>query len=208
MSALPEPIQRMTEAEYLAFERASELRHEYFAGEILAISGASEAHNLISGSTFAALYGQLRGRPCKIYGSDMRVKAPATGLYTYPDLSVVCGEARFADNEFDTLLNPIAIIEVLSLSTEAYDRGRRFQHYRRIETLREYLLIAQDSPRIEHYLRRDDGAWLLTEAHGLDAALDLPAIGCALALADVYEQVTFAPGSAGDEDAKPPQPDG
>ncbi|MGQ9889013.1 MAG: Uma2 family endonuclease [Aggregatilineales bacterium] len=205
MSALSQSAQRMTEAEYLAFERASEFRHEYFAGAVFAMTGASEAHNLIAANVLVSLRNQLRGRSCRVYIADMRVKVAATGLYTYPDLSVVCGEARFADNKLDTLLNPAVIIEVLSPSTEAYDRGRKFQHYRQIETLREYLLIAQDSPRIERYLRRDDGAWLLTDAHGLDAALHLPAIGCALALAEVYEQVTFSPASPAGRDAKPPQ---
>ncbi len=208
MSALSQPAQRMTEAEYLAFERASELRHECFAGEVFAMTGASEAHNLIAADVLVSLRNQLRGRPCKVYIADMRVKVAATGLYTYPDLSVVCGEARFADNQFDMLLNPTVIIEVLSPSTEACDRGRKFQHYRQIETLRACLLIAQDSPRIERYLRHDDGAWLLTDAHGLDARLSLAAIGCALALADVYEQVTFGPASEHSADTKPPQPGG
>jgi Uma2 family endonuclease len=183
----------MTEAEYLAFERASEWKHEFWAGEIFAMTGASEAHNLICTSISFLLYGQLRGRPCKIYSGDMRVKIAATGLYTYPDISVVCGEARFSDDHRDTLINPTVIFEVLSPSTERYDRGRKFQHYRQLESLRAYVLIEQDSPRIEYYQRQADHTWLLADAHGLDARLELPVIGCTLALAEVYEQVTFAP---------------
>ncbi len=190
MSALPEIRQPITEAEYLAFERAAQTKHELLDGEVFAMSGASEAHNLISMNTGAALHTQLRGRSCKVYPSDMRVKTPDS-LYTYPDLSVVCGDSKFSDEEFDTLLNPTVLIEVLSPSTERYDRGRKFQAYRGIPTLREYLLIAQDSPHIEHYTRQPDDRWVLTEAVGMGATLSLAAIGCTLALTDVYEQVTF-----------------
>lgn len=198
MSALSQPQRFMTETEYLAFERASERRHEFCAGEIFAMTGASEAHNLIAANVLVSLRNQLRGRPCRVYIADMRLKVTATGLYTYPDISVVCGEARFADDAFDTLLNPTVIVEVLSPSTEAYDRGRKFQQYRQLETLREYLLIAQNSPRIERYARQGD-AWLLSDIFVPDAVLELPVIGCALALADVYEQVTFSAG--GDQPA-------
>lgn len=159
MSALQQTTQVMTEAEYLTFERASELKHEFLAGQVFAMTGASKAHNLISGSTYVTLYNQLRGRPCNLFPSDMRVKVTATGLHTYPDLSVVCGEAQFSDDEFDTLLNPTVIIEVLSPSTERYDRGKKFQHYRELPSLREYVLIAQDSLRVECYLRQESGSW-------------------------------------------------
>jgi Uma2 family endonuclease len=189
----------MTEAEYLAFERASELRHEFDGGRVRELSGSNAAHSLITGAACAALHSQLRGRSCKVYILNMRVKVAATGLYTYPDISVVCGEARLDDNVFDTLLNPTVIIEVLSPSTEAYDRGRKFQQYRHIASLREYVLIAQDSQRIEHYVRQGDTGWLLNDIHEPDAVFELPAIGCTLALADVYEQVTFSAG--GDQPA-------
>ena len=189
MSALPEI--RMTEAEYLAFERASETKHEFLDGEVFAMSGASEAHNLISINTAATLHTRLRGRSCKVYPSDMRIKTPG-GLYTYPDLSVVCGgDARFSENEFDTLLNPTVLIEILSPSTERYDRGRKFQAYRELDSLQEYVLIAQDSPHIERYLRQADHVWQFTEAIGLDAEIKLTSIECTLVLADIYEQVTF-----------------
>ena len=203
MAALPQQQPgKMTEAEYLEFERASELKHEYFDGEIFAMTGASEAHNLICMSAAFLLYGQLRGRPCKVYQSDMRVKVEATRLYTYPDIVVMCGEAQFADGEFDTLLNPVVIIEVLSPSTERYDRGKKFQHYREIASLREYVLISQESPHIERYLRQDGGGWLLSDAKGLEAAIELSSIGCRLALAEVYEQVTFV-----EEDDEPESAD-
>lgn len=182
---------RMTEAEYLAFERASDIRHEYLDGHVYAMTGASRAHNLISTYTAASLINQLRGRPCEVYASDMRVRVSATGLYTYPDVTVVCGNPQFADSALDTLLNPVLVIEVLSPSTESYDRGKKFQHYRQLESLREYVLISQDSPRIERFLRQDDGTWLLTDAAGLDASLELASVACTLALAEVYEKVTF-----------------
>lgn len=201
MSALPQRSAAMTETEYVEFERASEFRHEFVDGEIFAMTGASRAHNLICTSTSFALYGQLRGRPCEVYASDMRVKVEASGLYAYPDISVVCGKAQFVDDEFDTLVNPTILIEVLSPSTERYDRGRKFQHYRQLTSLREYVLIAQDSPRIERFLLKDNGKWELTDANGLDATIELVAIGCILALAEVYEKVTFT--EAGGE-SKPP----
>jgi Uma2 family endonuclease len=188
MSALPQ--QRWTPESYLVFERASEEKHEYFNGSIYAMTGASENHNLIMVSTSASLHNQLRKRPCRVYPSDMRVKTRSTVLYTYPDISVVCGDSQFEDDVFDTLLNPTVIIEVLSPSTERYDRGKKFQHYRTLESLQEYLLIAQDSVRIEHYVRRGE-QWLLTDAKHLDTVLTLPSIECKLALADVYEKVSF-----------------
>ncbi len=182
----------MTETEYLEFERANEHKHEYISGEVFAMSGASEAHSLICTSTSFTLYGQLRGRSCKVYPSDMRAKVKATGLYTYPDISIVCGEAQFTDDTFDTLINSTVLIEVLSPSTERYDRGQKFQHYREIASLREYILIAQDSPRIERFLCKDDGKWELSDSKGLAATIELPSIGCTLALAEVYEQVDFS----------------
>jgi len=185
--ALPKFI---TPEEYLRLERASQEKHEYFKGEIFAMTGATENHNIIAGSTFAALYSELRKKPCQIYPSDMRVRIPATGLYTYPDISVVCGTPEFEDDGLDTLLNPTVIIEVLSPSTEPYDRGKKFQHYRTIPTLKEYILIAQDSIRIEHFARRED-QWILTDAKSSDTVLALPSIECTLALSDVYEKVNF-----------------
>jgi len=180
-----------TEAAYLAFERSSEERHEYLDGHIYLMSGASANHNLVVGNAYAALHAQLRKRPCVIYPSDMRVKVRPSGLYTYPDISVVCGTPQFADDEHDTLLNPTLLIEVLSPSTESYDRGKKFQNYRMLDSLQEYVLIAQDSTRIERYTRQADDEWLLKDVSQVEAVLELPSIQCSLALADVYEKVTF-----------------
>lgn len=187
--ALPEKF--MTPEAYLEFERASEIKHEYFGGEVFAMTGASANHNTIVANVVASLHGQLRKRPCRVYPSDMRVKTRSSILYTYPDISVVCGAPQFEDAALDTLLNPIVIIEVLSPSTERYDRGRKFQHYRTLPSLQEYVLIAQDSYRIEHFARQPNDEWLFSDATELNASVELPSIQCQLALADVYENVTF-----------------
>ena len=184
-----QPKVLISEAEYLAQERAGEVRHEYYAGEVVAMVGASREHNLIAGGTYTSLYVQLRKRPCEVYMNDMRLMIGPLGKYTYPDITVVCGEPRFADDYIDNLLNPTVIIEVLSPSTEAYDRGEKFEHYRTIDSLREYLLIAQDRYHIDHFVRGDAGYWVLRDAAGLAASIALASIGCELALADVYEKV-------------------
>jgi Uma2 family endonuclease len=187
MVALTQESTRMTEAEYLAFERASETKHEYIDGHVYAMTGGSPAHNLITMYTAVSLANQLQGQPCAVYPSDMKIKANRD--YVYADVSVVCGDPQYQDK--DILLNPIVVVEVLSPTTEQYDRGRKFQQYRQLESLQEYLLIEQDKPRIEHYLRQADNTWLLADAVGLDASLELPSIGCTLKLADVYQKVTF-----------------
>jgi len=189
MSAIPHNNQ-WTEAEYLEMERASEIKHEYHQGEIYAMAGASEAHNLIALNTSASLHGQLRQSPCRTYQSDMRVKVSAASLYTYPDVTVVCDDPQFEDDGVDTLLNPTLIVEVLSPSTERYDRGKKFQQYRMLPPLQEYVLISQDAARIERYLRVNE-QWVLTDAVGLEAEIELESINCRLKLADVYERVEF-----------------
>jgi Uma2 family endonuclease len=189
MATQPEP--RLSPDEYLRAERGSPEKHEYFGGEIFAMGGASESHNVIVVNVVAELRQQLKGRPCKTYPSDLRVKVEATGLYTYPDVTVVCGNARFEDEHVDTLLNPTLIVEVLSPSTEAYDRGKKSEHYRRLDSLREYVLAWQDRCRIEHYVRQPEGHWLLSETTDLDAVVDLPSIGCRLALSEVYDKLVL-----------------
>lgn len=166
MSSLPKA--RFTPQQYLALERAAETKSEFFNGEIFAMAGASREHNLIATNVVRELSAQLKGRPCETYPGDMRVKVSETGLYTYPDVVVVCGEPRFEDEHGDTLLNPTLVVEVLSPSTEAYDRGEKSSHYRRLASLAEYVLIAQDRCHVERYARRPDGLWLLAEARGLD----------------------------------------
>lgn len=188
MSAEP-TRRRVTVEEYLHLERSSETRNEYLDGEIFARAGASRRHNLIAVNVAATLHGQLRGRPCEVYPGDMRLHIPATGLYTYPDVTGVCGEPRFEDAELDTLLNPTLVIEILSPTTEGYDRGKKFAHYRTIESLREVVLISQEEPRVESFSHQADGHWVLSEAVRLDETVALASIGCELRLADVYERV-------------------
>ena len=183
--------QRISPEEYLELERAAETKHEYFNGEIYAMAGASLQHVAIISNTIIALGLQLRGGPCRVLANDMRVKVSDTGLYTYPDLLVVCEDPRLEDGRRDTLLNPAIIIEVLSPSTEAYDRGEKFAHYRRLESLREYLLISQDRYRVERFVRHDDD-WTLKEFSGPAARVVLECIGCELPLVDVYEGIEFS----------------
>lgn len=189
MSAQPE--YRMTPTQYLTFERASIQRHEYIDGQIYALAGGSQQHSLIITNLVASLHGQLCRRDSTVYANDMRIRTPQTTFYTYPDVSVVCGRPLFEDDSRDILLNPIVIIEVLSPSTERYDRGRKFRSYRLIETLREYILIAQDTRQIEHFERQPDGQWTFQSIGEEDPPLALPSIGCMLSVADVYEKVEF-----------------
>lgn len=184
--------QFITAADYLALERQAETKSEYLNGRIYAMSGASRSHNRITFNLARRIGNQLGGRRCEGYVNDMRVKVSPTGLYTYPDVVVVCGEPRFEDQHVDTLLNPTVIIEVLSDSTEGYDRGEKFAHYRALPSLSDYLLVAQDQPLIEHYQRQPDGRWLYSATDGLEAEVEIANIGCMLRLAEVYERVVFA----------------
>lgn len=177
--------------EYLAYERGREDKHEYHDGEIFAMTGASRKHNLIAGNVFAELKRQLRDRPCETYISDMRVRIPAANIYTYPDVVVACGEPRFEDAEVDTLLNPVLLVEVLSKSTKAYDRIVKFNYYRTLESLTEYLLVSQDESHIAQHVRQLDGRWLLTDIRGLESKIELVSVPCLLVLRDVYDKVTF-----------------
>ena len=179
----------LTPEEYLAVERKSENKHEYFAGEIFAMVGASRRHNIIAANIIRVLGNQLLERPCNVYPSDMRVKVSATGKYTYPDVSVACDEELFDDVEKDTLLNPVVIIEVLSESTEAYDRGKKFEHYQHIESLTEYLLVSQEPHRVEQYVRQSNREWRYSEYHDAADVVNVSVIGCELVLKDVYAKV-------------------
>jgi Uma2 family endonuclease len=192
MTAQPKPF--ITEETYLEQERRSTTKHEYYNGAIYAMAGASEPHNLIALNIAAALHALLRGRTCRTYPSDMRVKVLRTGLNTYPDLSVVCGQSQFTDiTKRDTLINPTVIIEILSPSTERYDRGMKFQHYRTINSLQEYILVSQDKYQIERFARQENNEWVFSEASGIEAILPIASIQGSLALQDVYEQVTVTP---------------
>jgi Uma2 family endonuclease len=201
MGAMPAFNARYTPEEYLAFEREAEQKSEYLDGVIYAMSGGSPEHSSIALNIGAELRTQLRAKPCRAYTSDMKVRTDLGGMFSYPDLSVACGDPRFHDERRDVLVNPIVIFEVLSDTTEAYDRGRKFARYQQIVSLREYVLVAQDEPRVEVYSRHGEGQWLLTVAAGLESSIRIPSIGCELALTEVYEKVEFAaaepPGPAG-----------
>lgn len=189
--SLPQPS-LLTPQEYLDLERKSEIRSEYIAGEMFAMSGASRRHGLIAGNFFRELSSQLRDKACEAHKSDLRVKVSPTGMYTYPDIVALCGEPEIEDEHVDTLLNPSVIIEVLSDSTEAYDRGEKFAHYRRIDSLREYVLVSQNKIRVEHY-RRDGDEWILSEVSGPEAILHLESIDCHVPVSTIYEKVEFDP---------------
>ena len=188
MSSVAE--KRLTPEEYLQRERAAETKSEYDDGVVFAMSGASERHNLI----VTNLVGELRARTrprCRVYPSDMRVRIFRPTRFFYPDVTVVCGESRFADDERDVLLNPLVIFEVLSESTLAFDRGRKFFSYLSLESLQDYVLVWQDDCLVEHY-RRDGDQWLYAVARGLDSALPLPSAACELPLREIYYQVSLA----------------
>lgn len=179
--------QRLSVDEYLAMERASELRHEFLNGEVFAMGGASWNHGLINGNLAALLRTRLKGKGCFVQTNDLRVQISATGLFAYPDLVILCGQPVFADQEFDTLLNPRVLIEILSDSTAAYDRTTKFAHYRKLESLQDYLLVAQDEIKIERYSRRGAGLWDYWESLGTDGDVDFPSLGLAISLPEIYE---------------------
>ncbi|CAK0771343.1 putative restriction endonuclease domain-containing protein [Gammaproteobacteria bacterium] len=190
MSAQPKPY--FTPQAYLTWERQQDTRHEFVNGEIYAMTGASRPHNIVNGNTFAALHAQMRGRPCEVYSNDMRVKVSETGMYTYPDIVAACGEPLFEDAEVDTLLNPVLIIEILSESTERYDRGAKFLHYRTLPSLQDYVLVAQSECRVEHYARQAGNRWLLMEYQDLGETLSLTSVSCDLPLSGIYERTPVA----------------
>ena len=180
------------EEHYLELERAAPEKHEYFNGEIFDMAGMSEEHANIASNINASLHFQLKKRPCKSYQSDLRVYIPKTGLYTYPDVSVVCEKPELLPDAYlDTLTNPVLIIEVLSPSTADYDKGAKFDHYRTIETLQEYIPVRQDKKRVARYTKRNDGSWVLNDFIGEEAEIILTSIDCRLTTEDIYEKVDF-----------------
>jgi Uma2 family endonuclease len=182
-----------TPAEYLAFERASATKHEYLNGNILAIRRVNAQHVLIVTNIVGELGFQLKAGPCNVYSAALRVRTAPTGLYTYPDVIVLCDEPQLSDEHEDTLLNPALIIEVLSESTKDYDRGGKFEQYRTIESFVEYLLIAQDRPHVEHHTRQADGSWLLQETNDLEDTIQLKSVPCSLRMADIYSKIELQP---------------
>lgn len=187
MSSVPK--RRLTAEEYLQIERAAEFKSEFYRGEMSAMSGASREHNLIAGNVAGELGNQLKRVPCEVYQSDMRVKVSRTGLYTYPDVAVVCSEPRFEDQEVDTLLNPTLLVEVLSKSTASRDNYYKLNHYRRIPALREVLIVDQFSMSVVLYSRQGDGSWIITDYTAPDEQVKLESIGCSLPLTEIYAKV-------------------
>lgn len=186
-------IKRHSPADYLALERISEFKHEFFDGELFRMSSGTIEHSQIAGNVIGELGNALADRPCRVLNSDMRIKLP-TGLYTYPDASVICDQPQFEDGHKDVLLNPLVVVEVLSPTTEAYDRGKKFRHYQTCPSLREFVLIAQDRAAVDHYLRQpSSGQWLLTTFESLEATMPLPSIGIGLLLREIYAKVEFPP---------------
>jgi Uma2 family endonuclease len=188
MSANAAESRVWTAAEYLAWERASPEKHGFYRGEVFAMAGASRAHHLIVANILRLLGTALLDRPCESYPSDMRVRVLATGLYTYPDVTALCQPPVFEDEGADTLTNPELIVEVLSTTTEAYDRGEKFEHYRSIPSFREYVLVAQDKPLVEHFVRQADGTWNLRVLHAGDT-LASPGLSCAVEVNELYRKV-------------------
>ena len=185
----------LTPEEYITLERkaipdADTVRSEYINGEIINMPGASFAHNLITNNISGELRARLRDSECAVFANDMRISIPTAKSYFYPDVGVVCGEPCFEDDVFDTLLNPILVVEVLSPSTEAFDRGEKFAHYRHVTSLQEYVLVAQDQIRVEHYYRQER-QWVFTDFEKHDEMLSLPSIQCELPVQEIYERVTF-----------------
>ncbi len=178
------PERRYTFREYLELEASSDLRYEFFDGAVYAMSGGSPEHSGLAANVIQLLGAQLAGKPCRVFTSDLRVRVLETGLATHPDVSVICGSLEHDPEDRNTVTNPVVIVEVLSPSTQRYDREEKAAHYRRIRSLASYVLISQEEQRLEVFSRNDDGSWTLREARS--GAVDLVAIGCRLSVEDVY----------------------
>lgn len=189
MTALPKPIYNADQ--YLALEETADYRSQFYEGEIFAIAGASRRHNTVAMNTAGNLHSQLRNRSCEIYQNDMRVKV-AADFYTYPDIVIVCGEPQIEQKHGENLLNPQVIIEVLSPSTERFDRGEKARLYRLMPSLEEYVLISQNEMHIEHFVRQKNGGWLLTELSKATEILELPTISCQVDLSEIYAKIDFS----------------
>jgi len=187
------PARLLSEEEYLARERQAAFKSEYDRGQTFAMAGASREHNVIAHNLSRHLGNQLAGRGCDVYQSDMKVRVRATGRYAYPDVAIVCGQRQFADESRDVLLNPTCLVEVLSESTANYDRGAKASDYRLLDSLREFLIVAQDQPLIDHYIRRDEDTWTVTRIEGTGGTIELSSLGCRLPLAAVFENIEFPP---------------
>jgi len=186
------PIHRLTEEEYLALERAAEIKSEFLNGEIFAMSGGTSRHSGLQRNLLVELANRLEGGPCQPFTDSLKISVPAARLYTYPDLSVVCGQPQYRDNREEGLLNPAVIAEVLSSSTEAYDRGRKFQYYRMIDSLAEYILVDQNQVLVECYSRgADNSSWTLRTYTNQDEEVHINSIGVSIPLSRLYRQIEF-----------------
>lgn len=188
-----QPSARMTEEEYLAIERAAEFKSEYYDGHMYAMAGASASHAQITGNLTAVLWTALRDKPCGVMPNDLRVRVPPARFYTYPDVAVVCGSMRFADDQKDTLLNPTVLIEALSASTQSRDRGFKFGCYREIESLQEYVLVSQFLPRVEIFRRQQSNQWLFVVSTGLESACTFESVGATIPLSEIHHRIEFPP---------------
>jgi Uma2 family endonuclease len=200
--SMPQTQTRFTVDQYLAFERAADERHIYLDGDVFAMAGESPAHGDINVNLILTLGTPLKGKPCRISTQNTKVRSgiglmaghSTKGMFSYPDIVAICGERQFHDSHRDIILNPKAIFEVLSTSTEGFDRGEKFIRYRSWNpTLTDYVLVSQDKPHVEHHVKQADGAWLCRDYHGLEASFEIASIGCTLKLADVYDEVQFPP---------------
>jgi Uma2 family endonuclease len=186
------PKRKYTLEEYFDLELSSNERYEYWNGEVFCMSGVSQEHDQIEGNIYLSLRLALRERECRVFTANIRIKVPSLPPYRYADVSALCGQASFEKiGRVDALTNPMLIIEVLSESTEAYDRGDKFTHYKSITSLREYLLVAQHRPHVTQYVKKEDGSWSYREVNDLSMSLHVPSVDCVLELGEVYRDVTF-----------------
>lgn len=186
-------VRKISEKEYLEIERKAEFKSEYYNGEMFSLAGASLEHNRISKNITKTLNNQLNNKPCESFQSDLKIKEQSSGVFTYPDIVVVCGEPEFYDKEKDTIVNPIVLMEVLSPSTEGYDRGFKFELYRKIKSLKAYVIISQKQVSIEYYTRNSDESWNLKEYNDKNQSIEIKSIDCLLDLNEVYYNVKFDP---------------
>lgn len=189
MASVPKML--LTPKEYLALERKAEIKSEYYRGETFAMAGASYHHTLVKDNLAGEARQQLKQGPCQMLTSDMRVKVESVGLYTYPDLVVASEKPKFEDDTVDTILNPTVLIEVLSKSTENYDRGAKFGMYRQIPSLQEFVLVAQDKPLVERYVRQPEDGWLLTEVRDREGSFGFASVPVSIPMTDIYRGVEF-----------------
>jgi len=186
-------LKRITPQEYLIRERQAAIKSEFYQGEIFAMGGGSPKHSLIAANFVREAGNALKDKPCAVFNSDLRVQVQSTGLYTYPDATIVCGELEFDDDQRDTIINPTVLMEVLSDSTEKYDRGKKSSHYRQIASLKELILIALDRPHVERFTRQASGDWLFHEEKELAAGFELRSLGISIAVSELYRGVKFEP---------------